>query len=170
MDKIYIIGIATTGKSSLAGYLSSQLQIPRYMLDDIVWERNPKGDRKRTEQEQQSLLLEIDQNPQWIIEGTYRKSCHCLLEMADVILVMQTPLWKRRMRMLSRFLKYNAKLERHRPNIQILKNMHQWTREFEHNKESFYRTFQPYWKKVKVVSDIKQLDAWLKRERIWEHT
>lgn len=46
--KIDIIGSVASGKSTLAAVISEKYKIPYYQKDNIVWERTPEGDVKRT--------------------------------------------------------------------------------------------------------------------------
>ena len=69
VNKIYIFGLTTSGKSTLATSLSKKLKIKAYSLDDIVWkkkwtERFPKEVQKRK-------LRKIIVKKKWIIEGVH---------------------------------------------------------------------------------------------------
>lgn len=50
--KLDIIGSVASGKTTLAREISMKYQIPFYEKDNVVWERTPKGDRKRCSEEQ----------------------------------------------------------------------------------------------------------------------
>ncbi|MEG0320304.1 MAG: AAA family ATPase, partial [Niameybacter sp.] len=93
--KIYIVGIVASGKTTLARRLSQALNIPFYELDCIVYGKKEGERYKRTPQKQQAIIQKIDQKGEWIIEGTYRKNCHYLLDLADKIVFLDTPPWKR---------------------------------------------------------------------------
>jgi adenylate kinase family enzyme len=69
--KIHVIGSVGSGKTTLARKLSAQLAVPHYELDNVVWERRPHGDRRRTEKERDALLQEIIASDSWIIEGVH---------------------------------------------------------------------------------------------------
>lgn len=92
MKKIYIIGIVASGKTTLAKKLSKQLDVPFYELDCIVWHKTDTERYKRTPAQQLEVIKDIDSKSNWIIEGTYRESCHCLLDMADRLIFLDTPL------------------------------------------------------------------------------
>ena len=70
--KIYILGSVGSGKTTLARKLSSDLNISYYELDNVVYEYNPNGDRKRTEEEINYLFKEILNQDNWIIENVGR--------------------------------------------------------------------------------------------------
>lgn len=73
MSKIYIVGIVASGKTTLAKQLSVKSKIPWYELDCIVHQETETGRYKRTPEEQIAVIQKINQNDDWIIEGTYRE-------------------------------------------------------------------------------------------------
>jgi adenylate kinase family enzyme len=148
MKKILILGIVASGKTTLAKKLSGDLQIPWYELDAVVHEHTTQ--RKRTPDEQLVILEDLDKKDMWIMEGTYRESYHFLLDKADNIIVINPPLWKRRVRILTRFIKQKIGLEQsgYKPTFSILKKMYIWTNEFEKDKDKFYEILEPYKKKI----------------------
>lgn len=58
--KIDIIGSVASGKTTLAKHLSEKFKIPYYQKDNIVWERTPAGDRKRSTEERDFPVMEIN--------------------------------------------------------------------------------------------------------------
>lgn len=84
--KILIIGIVASGKTTLAKNLSKQTHINYYEIDSIVHDDINKI--KRTEEEQNKIIQRIDNNKNWIMEGTLRKNLYYLLELADKIIYL----------------------------------------------------------------------------------
>lgn len=160
LKKVFIIGIVASGKTTLAKRLSETLKIPWYELDSIVHHRTETGRYKRTADEQIEVIKEIDKFGEWIFEGTDRPSYRCLFEMADTIIFLDTPLWKRRIRILNRFLKQNLGIEKcnYRPDIKMLKMMYKWTRDFEDSREDFESRLQLYKEKVIRLYDNNDLN------------
>ncbi|EMS71897.1 hypothetical protein [Ruminiclostridium cellobioparum] len=159
MKKIYIIGIVASGKTTLARKLSQKLGIPWYELDCIIYNDHPGGRHKRTPEQQVELIHEIDKAGQWIVEGTYRQSCHCLLDMADTIIFLDPPLWKRKFRILKRFVKQQLGIEKchYKSNMKMLKLMYRWTGEFEAGRQKFEGMLRQYKSKVVRVSGNSDL-------------
>ncbi len=159
MMKIYIVGIVAGGKTTLAKELSRRLATPWYELDCIVHVNSDKGRYKRTPEEQVELINSIDKAGRWIIEGTYRKSCHCLMDMADTIIFLDPPLGIRKLRIIKRFIKQQLGLEKchYKSDIGMLKLMFKWTREFESDRRNFEGLLQPYNNKVLRLQDNKDL-------------
>ncbi|MBQ8597929.1 MAG: AAA family ATPase, partial [Lachnospiraceae bacterium] len=72
--KILIFGIVASGKTTLAKKLSKELNIPYYEGDCIAWGFPGEERYKRTDEEQAEMIDKINENPDWIVEGTYRES------------------------------------------------------------------------------------------------
>jgi len=138
-NREHIVGIVASGKTTLARRLSERLNIPWYELDRIVYHRIGNARYKRTPEEQYEVIQEIDRQGAWIFEGTDRSSYRFLFEMADTVIFLDTPLWKRKIRIVTRFLKQNLGLEPcdYKPNLHMLKMMFKWTRDFEAGREAF---------------------------------
>ncbi len=159
LKKILIIGIVASGKTTLARRLSETLNIPWYELDRIVHHRTETGRYKRTPDEQIEVIQDIDKYGEWIFEGTDRPSYRCLFDMADTILFLDPPLWKRRIRILTRFLKQNLGIEKcdYKPDLKMLNMMYQWTQHFEENRKTFESRLELYKEKVIRLHDNEDL-------------
>jgi adenylate kinase family enzyme len=68
--KIHIIGSVGSGKSTLARMLSSQLNIPYFELDNVVWRRETKGDVRNSPEERDGLFHTIIGFDSWIIKAS----------------------------------------------------------------------------------------------------
>ncbi|WP_422657602.1 hypothetical protein ACK8P5_17810 [Paenibacillus sp. EC2-1] len=150
MKKIFIIGIVASGKTTLAKRLSKHIEIPWYELDSIVHVQTNNGRIKRTPQEQIEVIKDIDRHGDWIFEGTDRESYQCLYDMADTIIFLDTPLWKRRVRIVTRFLKQQLGLEKahYKSDFKMLKMMFEWTNDFERNRGHFEAKISVYQDKL----------------------
>jgi adenylate kinase family enzyme len=155
MKKVLIIGIVASGKTTLAKNLSKEINVPWYELDSIVHHQTAMGRYKRSPDEQVEVIMEIDKKGTWIFEGTDRESYRCLYEMADTILFLDTPLWKRRIRIFSRFIKQKLGIEKchYKSDIMMLKMMYIWTQDFEQNRGSFERNLKLYNEKLIRLND-----------------
>ncbi|WP_274364114.1 hypothetical protein [Paenibacillus thermotolerans] len=160
MKKVLITGIVASGKTTFAKRLSNKINVPWYELDTVVYHRTESGRSKRTAVEQVEVIMEIDKHGSWIFEGTDRESYRCLFDMADTIIFLDTPLWKRKVRISTRFLKQNLGIEKchYKPDIAMLKMMYQWTREYEKNRGDFEARLELYKNKVIKLSDNNDLD------------
>ncbi|OBZ07615.1 hypothetical protein A8L34_26160 [Bacillus sp. FJAT-27264] len=160
MKKVLIIGIVASGKTTLAKRLSEEINIPWYELDSIVHHQTAVERIKRTADQQLEVIMDIDKDGHWIFEGTDRESYQCLYEMADTIIFLDTPLWKRKVRIFIRFLKQNLGIEKchYKPDLTMLKMMYKWTRDFERNRDSFEAKLHLFQNKVIRIYDNKNLN------------
>lgn len=83
--KIYIIGNAASGKSTLAEKLKEKIGIRVYHLDDLFWKT------KYTEQydirEKKNIVEKLTLTDEWIIEGSFTEDyISLLLDNADCII------------------------------------------------------------------------------------
>ena len=153
MRKIYIVGMVASGKTTFARTLSKEMGIPFYELDCIVCVKTSEGQYKRTPEEQFAELQRIDNLGDWIIEGTYRESCKCLLQMSDRIIFLDPPLWRRKHRILKRFIKQKLRIEscHYKSDISMLKMMYKWTNDFEKNRIQFESMLEKYEHKLAKI-------------------
>lgn len=150
--KILIVGTVGTGKTTLAKKLSKQYKIRYYEIDLIVYDDENNG-RKRTIDEQNDIIKKINKNEDWIIEGVLRKNLEYLLELADKIIYLNIPKYKRNIRILTRFIKQNLKIENanYKPDLKMLKNMYKWSKKDEEGKEEFQKMLNKYEDKLEVI-------------------
>ena len=71
--KIDIIGSVASGKTTLARKISQKYNVPHYEKDNVVWDRTPDGDRKRSPEERDLYFQKIISGDDWIVEGSPRK-------------------------------------------------------------------------------------------------
>ncbi len=155
--KILIIGIVASGKTTLAKRLSKENKINYYEIDSIV--HDDIKNKKRTDEEQQKIINKINEQANWIIEGTLRKNLYYLLNMADKIIYLDIPLHIRKRRILFRYIKQKLKIEQcnYNPNIKMLKKMYKWTKEFEDTQNDFEKELLVYNKKAIKLKNKNQI-------------
>lgn len=153
--KVFIMGIVASGKTTYAKELSKQWDMPFVELDSVVY-HNVDGVRiKRSPDEQIKVILEMDAAGSWIAEGVYRPSYHLLLDMADVIIWLDPPLWKRKVRILRRHFKQVIGIEKcaYEPNLPMHLNMFKWTKDFEGRRDELNEILQPHLHKLITVEN-----------------
>lgn len=156
--KVLIIGSVASGKSTLARKLSNKSNIKSYEIDSIV--HDDVNNIKRKNEEQQKIIKKIDNQNEWIIEGTLRRNLYNLLEMADNIIYVDTPLIIRKKRILTRYIKQKLGIEKcgYKPSYKMLKNMYTWTKEFESKRKDFEDILKKYQEKVIVVKNSNDIN------------
>lgn len=155
--KILIIGIVASGKTTLAKQLAKKLKIKHYEIDNIV--HDDLNNVKRTEQEQKEIINKINEQEDWIIEGTLRKNLDFLLDIAEKIIYIDIPLRKRKIRILTRFIKQKLGIEKcgYKPTINMLKQMYTWTDNYEKEREKREETINKH--KIKLIK-IRNSKEW----------
>ena len=151
--KILIIGAVGTGKTTLGKQLSKKYNIKHYEIDSIVHDDN-EGGTKRTEEEQNRIINQIDEEKDWIIEGTLRKNLYYLLEISEKIIYLDIPKRTRNFRILTRYIKQKLKIEKsnYKPTLKMLKLMYKWSGEYENNKQQLAVCLNKYIEKLEIIN------------------
>ncbi|MBI9014697.1 MAG: hypothetical protein JEZ08_20840 [Clostridiales bacterium] len=170
MSKIYIIGIVASGKTTLSRKMAKMTDTTAYELDNIVRPLKNGQQVKRTPEEQLDELHRINHTGSWIIEGTYRKTCHSVLDNADQIVFLDPPLLLRCVRIVTRFIKQQLKLEtcRYKSDLKMLRWMFEWTVEFEKDRDHFNRLLKPYEEKLIVLKRKKEIKNYMNQGDLYE--
>lgn len=157
--KLLILGIVASGKTTLARRLSLRYNIPYYEGDCIAWGFPGEERYKRSDAEQRNIIFDIDRKDEWIIEGTYRESQKCLLDMAETIIFLDTPLQTRKCRIIMRFIKQKLGVEKcnYKPTFEMFRLMFKWTDDFEKNKNKYGDMLLLYKNKLIRVKSEKEL-------------
>lgn len=157
--KILIFGIVASGKTTLARKLSQELNIPYFEGDCVAWGFPNEKRYKRSDEEQKSIIKKIDENESWIIEGTYRESQRSAYDLADKIIFLDIPLYKRKFRIITRFIKQKIGVEKSNyiPTFEMLKCMFKWTNDFEKNRQAHESRLLNYEDKLIWIKSEKEL-------------
>ncbi|UTE71910.1 AAA family ATPase [Rossellomorea marisflavi] len=132
--RIHIIGSVGSGKTTLARTLSAATGTPYHELDNVVWERQENGDRRRTDQERDAVLADLVKGESWIIEGVHSTAwVEESFRNADVILFLDTPYYKRMKQITFRFIRQKTGREsaHYTPDFTIFRKMFRWNALFE---------------------------------------
>ena len=164
--KIYIVGAVSSGKSTLAKKLSNQLNTPHTSLDDIVYEidkSNPLSNIKRSDLERDGLFYSIIKWENWIIEDVGRSCFKDGLKESDKIILLETNKYLRNYRILKRFFKQKFKLEKssYNPTLKMLKNMLQWSKDYDSGKDKLKSKISIYKEKVIVLRNTKDINNFI---------
>lgn len=153
--KILIVGTVGTGKTTLARKLSKEYNIKYYEIDSIVHDDVNK--KKRTPQQQNEIISNINKEDGWIIEGVLRENLEYLLEIAEKIIYLDIPKNTRNKRILTRYIKQKIGIEKlnYKPSLKMLKMMYKWSNEFEKNRDEFENKLNKYVDKLEVIGNEK---------------
>lgn len=158
MAKIHLVGGCASGKTFVAGMMSAELGIPSFALDDLVWTQQ-EGEKNPDHVRDQSLLAIVAQE-HWIIEGVYHKWVHPSFEQADVIFVIQPPLFVRQFRTVKRFIKARLGLApmEYKQSFKDLSRMLRWNIKYEKvNLPEIIAATERYANKRFIVRDNPQV-------------
>lgn len=78
-----IIGCGGSGKSTLARKLGHSIDVPVFHLDTLLWHDNWKMSSK---DEQKSIINDILDKNQWIIDGNYSATLEMRIAKADTVI------------------------------------------------------------------------------------
>ena len=149
--KIHIIGGPGSGKTFLAEKLSAQLGIPHYDLDALQWDNTALSyGTKREAQERDTLLREILQKDDWIIEGVYYAWCGQCFADADQIYLLSVPRRQYRYRIIRRFIRRKLGIETgKKETLKSLLDLLKWADKYQRtNLVEIRRILQAYPDKV----------------------
>jgi len=143
--KILILGNVASGKTTLAKQLSQKHKMNYYEIDSIVHDDN-NGGKKRSIEEQNKIIKEINKSDNWIIEGILRENLYYLLEMVDKIIYLDVSKITIYYRILKRYIKQKLKIEKanYKVNINMLINMYNWANKYEKNKKNLKKLLERY--------------------------
>lgn len=162
-SKIHIIGSVGSGKTTLARMLTSQLNIPYYELDNVVWKRSEKGDIRNKPEERDRQLNDIVSSDAWIVEGAHHTWVSQSFQHADMIIFLDVALSKRIYRITKRYILQLLRFEKanYRPSFNMYLKMFKWTRDFEReNKAEILHMLGEYGGKVVVLKDNREADMY----------
>ena len=86
LHRLYIVGEAGTGKTTLAAALSEKLGLPVIRLDDLFTSDPEEGHPRWREQ-----VAELAVPQKWIIEGSYWRAAGLVVPAADATIYMDLP-------------------------------------------------------------------------------
>ena len=115
--RIDIIGQPATGKSTLAKAISQKLSIPHVHLDKFWFESGGKQGNRQTpnleevRKQVKAKVLEAIAQDSWVSDGLYSHIQPAICERADVIVLIEMPLWRR---LLNHAFRLTKPHERHK--------------------------------------------------------
>ncbi|WKA56858.1 DNA topology modulation protein FlaR [Planococcus shenhongbingii] len=166
--KVYINGSVGSGKTTLAKTIAAKLRIPRFEIDNFVWERQAISDLRNSEKARNKQFQQAVQLPEWVIEGVYIGRTDKGLKRADKIIFLDIPPYVRTCRISKRFIKQKLKLETatYRQTLRIFYKRFGWNRYFETTmKPVFIQKLQPYQEKTFILNNQEGITALLEVTR-----
>ena len=157
--RIFIAGPVGGGKTTFARRLSHQLGIASYALDDLHWRRDPAGDQRRPMDEKQALLAALVAQEAWILEGVQFKWLDSAFARADLILVLEPPVFRNLRQILTRFIKQVGGREsaNYKPTIGLLVQMLRWNADYRTTERALLlEKLQPFLSKTSLIKHPRE--------------
>lgn len=105
-NRIAIIGISSTGKSTLARLLSKQTDIPVFHMDQFIWKENWE---EVPQEDFRMAYHQVLQKEKWIIEGYLYPDDISRLELADIVIYLDYSGWRAAYQGFKRWWTYRNK-------------------------------------------------------------
>lgn len=156
--KLDIIGSVASGKSTLAREISEKYLIPFYEKDNIVWERTPNGDKKRSSKERDRVFKEIIEGENWIVEGSPRKCLQESFAYSDYIILLDINTSTRLFRVFRRWIRQRMGKEKYnsKPTFKFLYYNIKWVFEFNAGRKKLIELLSKYGTKYIVFCSLGQ--------------
>jgi adenylate kinase family enzyme len=162
--KIDIIGSVASGKTTLAKEISKKYQIPCYEKDNVVWERTPNGDKKRSPEERDRIFDEIIKRDHWIVEGSPRKVLQESFSCSDYIILLDVNLFIRLFRVFRRWVRQRTGKETYnsKPTFEFLYYNVKWVVEYSTERQKMIELLSAYGEKFQIFHTSKQAMQFIK--------
>ena len=165
--KLYITGPVAGGKTTLARQLSQATGIPCFHLDQVAhqpYPEDPGGNRRRPEAERDALFRGILEREDYILEDTGRACFVRGMEEADGIVLLEPSPFRRRKRIVVRWLKQNLGWEAcgYRPTAAMLRSMFRWSRNYETGKDGVKARVAQFPEKLLVLRSKRDVRRFLR--------
>ena len=164
--KLFIIGAAGSGKTTLARRIGRLLGLEMTNLDDLFWVNNGKNyGVKRPESERDALFRDVLRKESWIIEGAYVEWPGQGFDEADTILYLDIGISELRRRIVLRFIKRKLGKDRENKieNLRSLLDLLAWNKKQIPKIESCVRRLQTERKNVIVARNEADMAAFIKK-------
>lgn len=170
MKRVLVIGNSGAGKSTLATELGRRLNLPVMRLDAYRWQSPTE---KVPEPQFRTALNRLIKQPEWVMDGNYRKYLPVRLKRADTVILLDRPAWLCGWRVLRRHFQDGFAQESTAADGRNLIPI--WTRDFASffwwviwryyrtNRPEVLRMLEPLSKSKSIVRlrTQREIDVWL---------
>ena len=160
--RIYIVGAAGSGKTTLAKRISNQTGIKCCHLDDIFY--TDKNGSIRSKTERKVLFEDIINKPEWIIEDNGSRACFSeAMNIADKVVLLYPHKFIRSKRIISRYIKQAIGIEQtsYQPTFKLLKRMLNGSSRFESGDDGVKKSVSMYRNKALILKTKKAIDGFI---------
>lgn len=158
MERIWVVGSAGAGKSTLARALSQRLGLPHTELDRLYWR---PGWQMAPTDEFLAAVDAVTSTRRWVICGNYRSAGANVLLHADTVVWLDYPLYVS----FPRLLRRTVRRARTRDNLWDSGNYESWRRAFFSRESVLLYTLRTFRRRRADFSAMMQVDS--ARGRSW---
>lgn len=167
--RIAIIGHAGSGKTYLANRISQRFSIPHLHLDRIFLTSG--GDKTNRTDEETNKVRQImrekiqeflKENNEWVSDGTYTRMQPMIADIADKVIYLDIPLWKRQLNHMKRIF-YRKNRHREVSFLQDLYFTYDMVRRTRNSKSRVEDLTTRYKDKLTVLKSQKEVDDYINR-------
>ena len=162
--KLFIIGAAGSGKTTLAKRIGLNLGLEMTNLDDLFWVNNGKNyGVNRPAAERDALLNSVLARESWIIEGAYVEWPRQGIDEADVILYLDVGLRELRKRIIMRFIRRKLGKDRENKieNLKSLIDLLAWNRKQIVKISACIERLQVEGKNLRIARNKKDVESFI---------
>ena len=167
--KIYVIGPAGSGKTTIAKQLSASLDIPHTDLDDIFWvnQKNSFGIR-RDEKIRNEMYENILCQKTWIIEGAYLSWPSNSFRLADKLVFLDIRNNILIFRILKRFIKRKLGYEncKKKETLEGMAKLLKWNKNQAIKMKKYFQVNRENYPNLVCLSNSRQINQFLEEVTI----
>lgn len=163
--KLFIIGVAGSGKTTLAKRVGNLARLEMTNLDELFWLNDGKSyGVRRPEADRESLFQAVLGRPSWIIEGAYVGWPRRAMEEADMILYLDIDIREVRKRIIGRFIKRILGKDRENKieNLRSLRDLLAWNRSQIVKIQACVAELRAQGKVITVVRNEAEIESFLR--------
>ena len=160
--RLYIVGAAGSGKTTLAKRISLKTGIECYHLDDIFY-KNENG-VQRSETERNALFSSIINKAEWIIEDNGSRACFAeAMNSSDKIILLYPHKFIRAKRIIKRYLKQKLGLEEtnYKPSIPLTIRMFKGSNSFETGRDGLKERISQFEQKALILKNNSDINKYI---------
>lgn len=105
-NKIVVLGVSASGKSTFARRLATKMKLPLIHIDELMWK---PGWQYIGDEETIRLIKEVSEKDSWIIEGYIEKGAQPdLFNKSDTLVYLDYPAWLPALRYIKRWWQHRT--------------------------------------------------------------
>ncbi len=165
IKKISVLGGPGTGKSTLAKNLGKEFNLPVYHLDGMHFKDNWV---ERDKEERDSMIMDVAQQDEWVIDGNYKKTLDYRIKQADKVIFLDYSTFAKMKGIYGRYFECRGKERGEIPgckekmDFEFVKHTFLWNRKVRSHIKGVLDENES--SKIMVFKNRKQLNRWFEEK------